>query len=496
MRALLACVGAHAEFRPHAIALADERGEMDYQSLHREVETATALLEGRRAGLLMENGAHWAVVDLALSRRGTLCVPMPGFFTDAQLGHLIRDADLDLVVTDSPDRAQALIDGAPPLRARVAGRDLWLFHRTPAGSGTVPAGTAKVTYTSGTTGRPKGVCLAAEAIERRAISLCEAVGAVPTDRALSLLPLATLLENIGGLYAPLYVGGRAQIPALPTCGLHGSSGLRPELLVAALHRYAPTTLILVPQLLKALVGAAVGGHRLPGALRLAAVGGAPISPALLEQARALGIPVYQGYGLSEAASVVCLNLPGAERHGSVGRPLPDAGVTLSPEGEVLVTGEGFLGYLGDEPHQGGIWPTGDLGYLDPDGFLHLTGRRNSTYATAFGRNLAPEWVEGELTCHPDIAQAAVFGEGRPFNAAVIVPRKSATRAAVASAVNSANTRLPDYARVARWVMAGETFNQDNGLASGSGAVRRESVALRFRDQIDRLYDGETQYVAV
>ncbi len=496
MRALLARIRARSEGQPRAIALSDEQGEMDYGTLSREVEAATRVLDARRAGLLMENGRHWAVTDLALSRRGTLCVPMPGFFTDAQLGHLIRDADLDLVVTDNPDRVQTLLGGVSPVRARFARRESWLFRRPPADSGSVPAGTAKVTYTSGTTGMPKGVCLTAEAIERTAIALCEAVRGVPSDRALSLLPLATLLENIGGLYAPLWAGGRAQVPAVATCGLQGSSGLRPEMLVAALHRYAPTTLILVPQLLKALVGAAVGGLLPRGSLRFAAVGGAPVSPALLEQARALGIPVYEGYGLSEAASVVCLNLPSAERRASVGRPLSHAGISLSPEGEVLLADAGFLGYLGGDLHCGEVWPTGDLGYLDPDGFLHLTGRRKSAYATAFGRNLAPEWVEGELTSHPDIAQAAVFGEGRPFNTAVIVPREPATPAAVVSAVQSANARLPDYARVTRWILAGEPFNQDNGLASGAGAVLRGCVSRRYRDQIDQLYEGETQHVAV
>ncbi|MFN2166173.1 MAG: AMP-binding protein, partial [Anaerolineae bacterium] len=356
--------------------------------------------------------------------------------------------------------------------------------------------TAKVTYTSGTTGHPKGVCLTAGAIEGAARTLCEAVGGAPTDRALSLLPLATLLENIGGLYAPLWAGGRAQLPGLSSCGLEGSSGLRVDALIAALQRFDPTTLILVPQLLKALVGAMVGGLPAPGALRLVAVGGAPVSAGLLEQARALGLPVYEGYGLSEAASVVCLNLPGADRLGSVGRPLPHAGVSVSPSGEVLVRAPGFRGYLGGEPRADGPWPTGDLGYLDPDGFLHLNGRRKSPFATAFGRNLAPEWVEGELTSHWAIAQAAVFGEGRPFNTAVIVPGPAASHAVVASAVRATNRRLPDYARVRRWILASESFNPRNGLASEAGAMRRVAVARRYGDQIEQLYVGETQHVAL
>ena len=162
----------------------------------------------------------------------------------------------------------------------------------------------------------------------------------------------------------------------------------------------------------------------------------------------------------------------------------------------MVGASGFLGYLGDVPHPGGLWPSGDLGYLDSDGFLHLSGRRKSAFATAFGRNLAPEWVEAELTSHACIAQAVVFGEGRPYNIAVIVPGSGGSHASVASAVRAANRRLPDYARVSRWILATEPFNPSNGLASEAGAMRREAVALRYGGQIEQRYAGETQHVAL
>ena len=496
MKALLAHIRAHAWRQPQAIAIGDNLGELDYLQLDLAIDRTAAMLEAGRVGLLLANGRHWAVADLALAARGALCIPLPGFFTDAQLGHAIRDADLDLIVTDDPRRAQGLVGGDTVAPVQLAGHEVWLFRRPTTGGAGAPLGTAKVTYTSGTTGQPKGVCLAADAIEGTAMALCRAVAAGPEDRALSLLPLATLLENIGGLYAPLYAGARAQVPALSTCGMDGSSGLNAAALFAALGRYAPTTLILVPQLLKALAGGAGAG--LPGlqSLRFAAVGGAPVSPALLAEARALGIPAYEGYGLSEAVSVVCLNLPGADRPGSAGRPLPHAGLSFSPAGEVQVQAPGFLGYLGAKAQPAGVWPTGDLGHLDVDGFLYLAGRCKSAFATAFGRNLAPEWVEGELTSHPDIAQAAVFGEGRPFNTAVIVTRPSTSPAACERAVQAVNARLPDYAQVGAWVLAAEPFAQGNGLAGPSGTPRREAVHRRYRRQIDQLYPGDTQHVAV
>jgi len=496
VKALLAHIRAHAWRQPQAIAIGDDLGELCYLELDLAIDRTAAMLEAGRVGLLLANGCHWAVADLALAARGALCVPLPEFFTDAQLGHVIRDADLDLIVTDDPLRAQGLVGGETLPPVQLAGHEVWLFRRASTGGAGAPLRTAKVTYTSGTTGQPKGVCLAAEAIGATAVGLCQAVGAGPQDRALSLLPLATLLENIGGLYAPLYAGARAQVPALATCGMDGSSGLNGAALFAALGHYAPTTLILVPQLLKALVGGATAGLAGLGSLRFAAVGGAPVSPALLAQARALGIPAYEGYGLSEAVSVVCLNLPEADRPGSAGRPLPHANLSFSSAGEVQVQAPGFLGYLGTTTQPPGIWPTGDLGHLDAEGFLHLDGRCKSAFATAFGRNLAPEWVEGELTSHPDIAQAAVFGEGRPFNTAVLVPRPATSQAACERAVRAVNTRLPDYAQVGAWVLAAEPFTPGNGLAGPAGTPRREAVHRHYRRQIDRLYPGDPQHVAV
>ena len=150
--------------QPRAIAIGDDLGELDYQGLDLAIDGAATLLDAGRVGLLLANGRHWAVADLALAHRGALCIPLPGFFTDSQLGHVIRDADLDLIVTDDPRRVQDLLGGGSAAPSLLAGREVWLFRRLRTGGAGAPAGTAKVTYTSGTTGQPKGVCLAGEAI--------------------------------------------------------------------------------------------------------------------------------------------------------------------------------------------------------------------------------------------------------------------------------------------------------------------------------------------
>jgi long-chain acyl-CoA synthetase len=487
MKALLSRIERIAARRSHAPALSDERTSLSYGEFLRVVHETVARIPEGRIGLLLGNGAPWAVCDLAVHLRRAVCVPLPPFFTDRQLAHVVADAGLDCILTDQPGRAAALTHRDPDMELDIAGRALAGFRVEHGGSPDLPAATGKITYTSGTTGTPKGVCLTTDSLLRVTESLCAAVGADNQDRTLSLLPLSTLLENIAGVYAPLWAGAHAHLPDLAVCGSLGSAGPDPARLVRTLGEVRPTSLVVVPALLKLLVETAATGAPLSAGLRFIAVGGAPVAATLLQRARTLGMPVFQGYGLSEAASVVSINLPGADRPDSVGRPLPHVGVRIAADGEVCVRGATLLGYVGHPGTDAAEVRTGDLGHLDSEGFLHLTGRKKTAFATAYGRNVAPEWVESELTGHPAVLQVAVFGEGRPFNVAVLVPAPS--RAGdVPAAVAAANRRLPDYARVRRWVVADEPFTAANGLARGAGAVDREAVGDRYHAAINSLYE--------
>lgn len=258
-------------------------------------------------------------------------------------------------------------------------------------------------------------------------------------------------------------------------------------MVEALTETAATTAIFTPHTLRGLVEAVEGGFDRPLGLRFAAVGGAPVSPRLLERAAAAGLPVFEGYGLSECCSVVCLNTPADHRPGSVGKALPHVRLRITDDGEVVVAGQGFSGYLGSPPGLAAEHHTGDLGEIDADGFLYLHGRRRDVFITAFGRNVAPEWVERELTLEPAIAQAAVFGEARPYNVAVIVPGSGAAAADIEVALARVNRVLPDYARVARWIFATDPFTPTNGLLTGTARIRRDAVMARYVHAIDSLY---------
>ena len=249
---------------------------------------------------------------------------------------------------------------------------------------------------------------------------------------------------------------------------------------------------MVPELLDLVVAAAEKGWPVPASLRFVAVGGGSVARELLARAAAVGLPVYEGYGLSEGASVVCLNTPEAHRPGTVGRPLPHARLRIDGRGEVMIRGATMLGYLGATPQNPGAdLATGDLGELDDDGYLHLRGRLRNVYITTLGRNVSPEWVEREIVCEPGIRQVLVHGEARPYAVALIVPDSANTTPEVIEcSIANANRRLPDYARVRRWTCVPGPFGVSEGLATANGRLRREAIVSRYAVQLQAMYDGQ------
>lgn len=497
MSAILQALGRHAQDFPKKIALQGTGDAVVYGDLLAAVEEAAGhmlALGITRLGILADNGIPWVMADLAAISASISMVPIPLFFSPQQMLHAMCDSGLDAVLTDRPEQVRALL-AASGVRCSesttVSG--LQLIRLSSKDGQRLPAGTAKITYTSGTTGEPKGVCLSLAQMESVAASLQTACEASMDDRHLCLTPLSTLLENIGGVYVPLLAGATVCVLPLRDVGLQGASGLDVQRMLDVLQGLHASTAILAPQMLQMLVSAVTAGAKVPMQLRFVAVGGAPVSPQLLEYARLLGLPVYEGYGLSECASVVALNTPASTRHGSVGCPLPHVDIRISADGEVLVGGSAFLGYLGQEAPQQ-PWPTGDLGYLDAEGYLHLTGRKKSLFITSFGRNVAPEWVERELTLQPVIAQAAVFGESRPYNVAVIVPRAGADRETIAHAIAQANGRLPDYARISAWIAANTPFTHMNGQQTTNGRLKRDAIRTAYLDAIESHYQEEPNVV--
>lgn len=470
-----------ATLERHAgIALREGPHQLSYAQLREAVDSRAdqlVRLGVQRVALALDNGLEWALWDLALLRAELVCVPLPGFFSPAQHAHVLQHAGIDCVIgTANP------LTEASGFEATAPG----VLQRPLQSVTSVPAGTLKITYTSGTTGQPKGACLDAEAQLAVADSLWQASLPCAVQQHLCVLPLATLLENIAGLYAPLLAGACVELRPLAEIGFSGSAGFDLPRFLATLNQSRPHSLILLPQLLLAMVSAAEQGVPLPDSLRFVAVGGGRVAPQLLERAERLGLPVFEGYGLSECASVVCLNTPAARRISTVGQPLAHVEVRLADDGEVLVKGPHMLGYLG-EPVQPGNWlATGDLGHFE-DGFLVLHGRKKHQFVTAYGRNVNPEWVEAELVQQAPIAQAWLHGEALPQNIAVLVPRRAdCSDAELQAAVDRVNAGLPDYARAHHWLRANAPFSANNDLATSNGRLRRAALQTAYGADIDSL----------
>lgn len=471
-----------------AIQVAHAGGTLSGAELRGRVDALAETLHQHdltRVASRLDNGPDWLLLDLAVRRLGGVHVPLPTFFSPEQVEHALASSGAQCLVGESaagqPGGTCDRLATLPP-----SGLSAWRLEPH-AAAAALPAGTACITYTSGTTGRPKGVCLSAPSLLTVAAALVDAASAIAPRRHLCLMPLSTLLENIAGLYAPLLSGATILLPGLGEIGYTGASGLDVPTLLRCLHRYQPESVILVPQLLLALVSAAEQGLPPPASLRYIAVGGGHVGPSLMARAARLGLPVHEGYGLTECASVVCLNRPDAQRAGSVGRPLAHAQVGIDG-GEIVVDGVRALGYLGGEALPPGPIRTGDLGHVDGDGFVHITGRRKNVFITAFGRNVSPEWVESELLQHPLLAQALVWGEAQADNVAVLWPRRAdLDDAALARALGEVNAGLPDYAQVARFIRAERPFSAQEGLLTANGRPRREAILARYQAAIDLSY---------
>jgi acyl-CoA synthetase (AMP-forming)/AMP-acid ligase II len=294
-----------------------------------------------------------------------------------------------------------------------------------------------------------------------------------------------LLENVAGVYTSLLLGSEVFVPPLREAGLRGSSEFSPTALLRCANAARAHSMILLPQMLKALVAEVQAtGERLPHA-RYVAVGGARTAASLLNAAREQGIPAYEGYGLSECGSVVCLNTPEADSPGTVGQPLGHTRVRIADDGEVLVRGPQRLCYAGAPPAEDEWIATGDIGYQDQAGFIHLLGRKRSVIITGFGRNVSPEWVESELLAQPCIAQAVVAGDDLPGLMALLVMTPGASQEQVARSVAAANQQLPDYARVHAWRVV-PAFLALPGAMTSNGRLRREVITEHYAAELAEL----------
>lgn len=451
-------LSAHATANPNQLALVDANMQLTYSQLAERLAQLIAVISKtsyQRFALDMKNNVNWVLYDLAIMFCQRVCIPIPPFFTPEQRINVLRDSGADVVV---------LGDGRLQPLAREFGPDL-------------PKQTAKITYTSGSTGAPKGVCLSTDNLFNTVVALAERIGDSATQRHMVIMPLAVLLENVAGVYLSLWLGHEVILPSAEALGLKGSSGLDAQNFFKAINHYQPQSLILTPALLGAVVQGLSLNYLTASQFKLLAVGGARLPEPLEQQAHQVGLPVVQGYGLSEFGSVVAFNQPNNSVLGTVGKPLIHAQVELI-ENEVWVSGNCMLGYL----NQPETWypktlPTGDWGQFDAAGNLRILGRKKNTIVTAFGRNVDPEWLEGLLALEPDVLQVAVLGdEQMPLTALLVLCNDRVDANAI---INRVNRTLPDYAKLQDYHVVTTPFSLDNQQLTGTGRLRRDVIRAHF-----------------
>jgi long-chain acyl-CoA synthetase len=454
MRDVLAAFRLHASRQPSAPAVLSGGTILSYGELARRVTSLSAWAASLPAtiGFMGGKSPETIALDLALSAAGKTIVPLPDFFSSPQLAHMIADADVEAVVADPSREELAASLGLPVLRPSPG-------EPVPALSGQ----TRRIIYTSGTSGRPKGVVLGAGQMDASVAAQAQASEATAADRMLSVLPHSLLLEQIAGLALPLSVGA--------------SIALCPDLagLPLAAETSGATATVLVPEMLAGWVAWLIQtGRQAPEGLRMVAVGGAPVPPPLAERAWGLGLPVHEGYGLSECCSVVALNRPGERKAGTVGHPLP--GVILAIEdGEIVVAGPTVMeGYLGGSAGATGAHRTGDAGHFDSEGRLVVAGRLDDLIVTSTGRNIHPEWIESMLLADPRVGRCAVVAGGA-HPRAVLVPAGPLPSGNLDDFVATLCASAPDYARPRDCVAMPLADLARHGLITANGRLRRRAI---------------------
>ena len=420
---------------------------------------------------------------------------------------------------------------------------------------------ATIIYTSGTTGEPKGVMLTHRNLSSNATDACPKVDFRPTEIGLSFLPLAHIYERTVD-YMYLFEGmaiayvermddvARALLEVQPSVAAavprffeklyaniiergHAATGFRRKVFdwaMATAYRATPWRAYGKPAGLGLRLSWAIADglvykrfrEGIGGRIRSFVSGGGPLSNDLAGFFWSVGIPVYQGYGLTETAPIVSTNWPALHKNGTSGKPIPHTEVRVAEDGEIEVRGPSVMtGYYNrpDETREvftpDGWFRTGDIGHVDPEGFLVITDRKKDLLKTAGGKFVAPQPIENRLKTSPFITNAMVVGDRRKFISALIVPNLPALEAEarktgipfssapelvaspwtyglIEAEINRLSAEMAQYEKIKRFALLPEDFTFADGGMTYTLKLRRRIIEQRFRETIDRLYDAASE----
>ena len=560
--------------------LGDEWVPISSEALRERVVAVSNALQrwgigkGDRVAILSENRPEWTIADFASLLIGAVTVPIYATLTAEQTAYILRDSGARVVFLSSEAQLQKVlsirgqtaleklvvmdaIDGADAVR--MAEMEYSGRTNSGAGLGTLqgaagsvsPDDLATIIYTSGTTGTPKGVMLTHDNMASNLNCSLAEFPVQPGDVSISFLPLSHVTArhvDFALLYRGVMLAHLAVVAQLPQVLLE----VKPTFFVAVPRVYEkihfqteqkaqgfpnstfynwalsvgrehqaeilagqkPTSRSwrLAERLLYSKVRAGLGGR-----LEIFISGGAPLGRELAEWYAAIGIRIYEGYGLTETSPVIAVNTPQAHKIGTVGKPLPNLEVRIAEDGEVLVRGPSvFKQYWNKvKETQGafvdGWFKTGDIGNLDADGFLSITDRKKDLIKTSGGKFIAPQPIENSLKHNVLIAEAVVLGEKHKFPSVLIAPNfplleewarshelafasrqelvaHPEVRAVYEGIVDDLNRNMARYEKLKRVLLVADEFSAENGALTASMKLRRRVVEERYRRQIEEMYE--------
>lgn len=494
---------------------------------------AAGIRRGDRVALLADNSYWWIVSDLALQAAGAVSVPLHTQLSGEQIGEQIAHSGATFAIISSLElysklepqlsklklgpRQLATIDFALPGAWQLAqwlgqqkdtDKDLRWLQTAAAQIGT--ADLLTILYTSGTTGDPKGVMLTQRNVVANAYSKCATLPLGPEDKRVCWLPLSHIFARVCDLVTGLLAG----------CEMVVSRGR--DFVLDECRQFHPTYMNAVPyfyercyrllQQAGQLNDKEALGRLLGGRVRICNCGGAPLADHVFDYFREAGIGLVTGYGLTEAAPVVTSNRLGAWRRGSVGQVIAGVEIKLAEDGEVLARGENIMpGYYRnseatDRTLRDGWLHTGDLGYLDQDGYLYLSGRKDDLIVLSTAKKVYPADLENLLLASPTITQCCLFGDRRNFLVALVAIDLNELKAVAEKAnvsTTGSNWREQAVQREFSRLLAGRAsheqiggvmilevpFSTANGMLTAKQSMRRKEIHRHYSGDLEKLYDS-------
>lgn len=535
---------------------------------------ARGIAPSDRVGIMAHTSVSWALLDWAIWAVGAVSVPLYETSSGEQVEWITRDSELSLLFVESSDFVDTVDEaravGAAPVpddvlviasgaldALKALGADVTDEEIARRRSIATTADLATIIYTSGTTGRPKGVELTHgnfASLSRNAAAKFPEIVSAPGAKVLLFLPLAHVFArfiSVLGVASGSTVGYVSDIKSL----IPDLAAFRPTWLLAVprvfekvyngadqkaslagkqkIFRWAAKTSIAYSRALDTPHGPGIAlklQHKVADALVLKKIrsllggqaqyaisGGAALGERLGHFYRGLGLLVLEGYGLTETTAPISVNLPGNIKIATVGRPFPGCSVRIADDGEVLLKGPNVFQHYHNNPEataealRDGWFHSGDLGSLDSDGYIKITGRKKELIVTAGGKNVAPAILEDRLRGHPLVSQCVVIGDGKPFVGALITldaealpgwlkahgkpemtvdeARKDAdVWSSLEQAVARTNRAVSRAESIRKFRILDSDFTIDNGYLTPSLKVKRGEVLKDFAHEVDAVYN--------